>query len=151
VDRGQADIIVADLGRELGMPGLALNDEGMGILALDQGAAIVAIGYDKTAGTIDLMTCLAEVEPSPARSLAALRANFSSRGPGCEILAVDPSSGAFVLQRRYGGQDLVEGGLAGAVQGLLTRAEQWTRRLASLAGPGTTYSQPAPSGRGIRA
>ena len=35
--RQLAPLHQVDLGRELGMPGLALNDEGMGILALDQG------------------------------------------------------------------------------------------------------------------
>ena len=153
MDRGQADIVVADLGRELGIPALALNDDGMGILVLDESATVVAIGYNQVAGTLDLMTCLAEVESSPARSLAALRANFGSRGPGGETLAVDPTSGAFVLQRRYGGQDLVESGLAGAVRGLLAHAEQWTRQFASLAGPrsGASGNAARASGGGIRA
>jgi Tir chaperone protein (CesT). len=124
---------VADFGRELGIAGLALNDDGMAIFALDDGAAVVAIGFNKPAGALDLMVCLADVDPSPARSLAALRANFGSRGPGCETFATDPSSGAYVLQRRYVGPDLVEGGLAGAVHELLDGAQRWTARLNAIA------------------
>jgi hypothetical protein len=137
MDRGQSDIVVADLGLQLGIPGLALNDDGMGILSLDEGAVIVAIGFNKQAGSIDLMTCLDKVDASPARSVAALRANFGWDAPGCETLAVDPLTGAFVLQRRYFGQDLVDGGLAGAVQGLVAQAERWTRRLTSMADIGS--------------
>src|SRR5436190_22926273 len=103
MDRGQADIVVADLARHLGIAGLALDESGMGILALDESGVIVGFGYNPNAGTLDLMICLDKVEPSPARSLAALRANFGWSGEGCETLAVDPSTGAFILQRRYGG------------------------------------------------
>jgi hypothetical protein len=138
MDRGQADIIVADLGREMGISGLALNEEGMAFLVPDGSSSIVAFGYNQAAGTIDLMTCLAEVEPSPARSLAALRGNFGPRAPGGETLAIDPSSGAYVLQRRYFGADLIEGGLTGALQGLLASAGRWTAKL------GSTIAFPAP-------
>jgi len=62
-----------------------------------------------------------------------MRANFRWSGPGCETLAVDPTSGAFVLQRRYVGPDLLEGGLAGAVRELLAQAERWTGTLAAIA------------------
>jgi hypothetical protein len=138
MDRGQADIVVAEFGRALGISDLALNDDGMGILALDDSAAVVAFGFNQAAGALDLMICLADVDPSSARSLAALRANFGSWGPGCETLATDPSSGAYVLQRRYVGADLVEGGLAGAVHELLDGARRWTARLNAIAHLPTT-------------
>lgn len=146
MDRGQADIVVADLGRQLGIASLALDESGMGILALDESGMIVSFGYNPNAGTIDLMTCLDRVEPSPARSLAAMRANFGWSAAGCQTLAIDQSTGAFVLQRRYGGADLVEGGLAGAVEGLVAEAERWTQRLASIAD--RPSQDPAPQANG---
>jgi hypothetical protein len=131
LDRGQANVIVADLARETGIADLALDADGFGIVAFD--STIVGIGYNQTAGSLDLMTCLDDVEPSPARAVAAMRANFRWSGPGCETLAVDPKSGAFVLQRRYVGPDLVDGGLPGAMRELLAQAGRWTRTLNAIA------------------
>jgi hypothetical protein len=131
MDRGQADVIVADLAREVGIASLALDQEGFGIVAFD--STVIAIGYNKAAGSLDLMTCLDSVTPSPARAVEAMRANFRWTGAGCETLAVDPASGAFVLQRRYVGPDLLEGGLPGAVRELLAQAGHWTARLSAIA------------------
>jgi hypothetical protein len=151
VDRGQADIVVADLARHLGLGALALNDDGMAVLALDD-SIIVAVGYNQPAGSLDLMTCLDSVEPSPARRLAALKGNFGSK-PGGQTVAVDPATGAFVLQRRYFGQDLVEEGLAGAVQDLVEQAGRLSRRLSALAGPDKPGEHGDPHGQpfGLRA
>lgn len=134
MDRGQADVMVADLARETGIADLVLDAEGMGIVAFD--STIVAIGYNKVAGSLDLMTCLDQVTPSPARAVEAMRANYRWSGPGCETLAVDPGrGGAFVLQRRYVGPDLRDGGLPAAVRELLDRAEYWTEALTAIPDP----------------
>ena len=146
MNREQADIVVADLGRHLGIAGLALDESGMGILALEDGALVIAIGHNPRRGSIELMTCLADVEPSPARSLAALRGNFGLEKPGCETIGVDPASGAFVLQRRYLGQDLVEGGLIGALEGLVDNAKAWTRRLLAIHGGVADRKSAPPTG-----
>ena len=154
MERGQADIIVADLARETGIADLALDAEGFGIVAFD--SCIIAIGYNKTAGSLDLMTCLDRVTPSAARAVEAMRANFRWSGPGCETLAVDPASGAFVLQRRYVGPELLDGGLPGAVRELLAQAGRWTTRLTAIpdrAVPGDAGEDrhAMPPGGGLRA
>ena len=131
MDRGQADVIVADLARETGIADLALDAEGFGILAVD--SSIIAIGYNKQTGSLDLMTCLDGVVPSPARAVEAMRANFRWSGPGCETLAFDRASGSFVLQRRYVGPDLVDGGLPAAIRELVAQAGHWTERLGAVA------------------
>src|SRR4029078_12626064 len=123
MDRGQADIVVADLARETGIADLALDAEGFGIVAFD--SPIIAIGYNKTAGSLDLMTCLDRVTPSAARAGEAGRAKFRCSGPGCETLAVDPASGAFVLQRRYVGPELLDGGLPRAAREVAGAARRW--------------------------
>jgi hypothetical protein len=129
MDRGQADILVGDLAQQLGVPTLALDENGMCILAIDEGKVIVSIGYNRAAGSLDLMVCLDRVDPSPARVATALRANFERASGSAASLAAEPSTGAFVLQRRWFTPDLGDGGLPAAVLSFIDEAEAWTARL----------------------
>jgi hypothetical protein len=132
MDRGQADVLVSDLAKAMGIAELALDENGMGILSIEDGAIIVSIGYNQGAGSLDLMSCLDSVDPTPARIAAALAANFDNDIPGGAKLAAEPTTGAIVLQRRCAGTDLGPEGLPAVVSQFVDQAEAWTKRLLEI-------------------
>ena len=138
----------------MGIPALALDESGMCVLALEEGEerVIVSIGHNAAAGSIDLMACLGNVEPSPARVAEALAANFLS--PTASVsLAAEPSTGAFIVQRRYSGPDLGDGGLPAALIGFVDDAAAWAKRLGDVGDDGLDAIEtvaPARASPGIR-
>ena len=142
MDRAQADILVGDLAQHMGIPALALDENGMCIVTLGEreGGAIVSLGFNADAGSIDLMTCLADVDPTFERIVEALAANLGRAGGS--VLAAEPSTGAFVLQRRCSGPDLGDGGLPGALLAFVEEAKAWTHWLASI---GTAQTEAVPA------
>lgn len=152
MDRGQANVLVGDLATALGIPTLALDDDGMCILRLEEGeeSVIVSIGHNPGAGSLDLMACLSRVEPSPARVAAALRANFDA-GSGIS-LAAEGSTGAFIVQQRYFSPDLGDGGLPAAVSSFVDEAVAWTQQLLAVEGlDEEAGAAERPAAMGIRA
>jgi hypothetical protein len=151
MDRGQADVLLSDLAGQMGIPALKLDDNGMCVLSFDDGKTIVSIGFNARAGAIDLMACLDELTSSPDRVAEALFANFDT-GPRGLVVAAEPSTGALVVQRRYYGPDLGDGGLPGAVAAFVDDAEAWTRRLGAIEAEETVERPAVPSTPlGIRA
>jgi len=151
MDRRQADILVADLAAQLGSTALALDENGMCVLGIDNEKMMVSIGYNRAAGALELIASLNTVEPSPARIAAALMANFERPSGDAASLATEPSSGTFVLQRRWLTPDLGDGGLPGALLAFLTEADAWNKRLAEVADdPDPAARGPAPDA-GVRA
>lgn len=131
MDRGQADVLVGDLAKALGIPSLKLDDGGMCILALEEGPerVIVSIGHNAGANALDLMCCLDSVDPSPRRNAEALIANTDLPPGGAAILAAEPKTGAYIVQRRYFGPEFEDGGLPGAVADFVDDALAWAKRL----------------------
>jgi hypothetical protein len=135
MDRGQADALVADLGARLGLSGLALDEGGVATLTLGDSSMVLSIGHAPGgAGALDLMVSLEGVEATGARvAEAALSANFGWRAAGGgACFAVEPSSGALVLQRRCADEDGPR--LHDILENLLVAAETWAARLASAPG-----------------
>jgi hypothetical protein len=128
MERGQADVLVSDLATAMGIADLKLGDDGMCLLSFDESRIIVSIGFNARTGSLDLMSCLDEVTPSPAGVAAALQANFDSGASGL-VVAAEPSTGAIVVQRRYFSPDLGDGGLPAVVSAFVDDAEAWARRL----------------------
>ncbi len=133
MDRGRAEALVAELGQQLGIKGLALDRRGSCTLAIDDGAVIVTVGHNARTGSIDLMICLDEVEPSGTQLARVLAANFGWLDTAGATFALEPGSGALVLQRRCIGPELDHGGLHPVLAGLVATAEAWSRRLAAMA------------------
>ena len=131
MDRGQADILVGNLATALGIPSLKLDDGGMCVLALEEGPdrVIVSIGHNAGEKVLDLMCCLDSVDPSPRRNAEALIANADIPPGGAAILAAEPRTGAYVVQRRYFGPEFGDGGLPGAVADFVDDALAWAKRL----------------------
>jgi hypothetical protein len=129
MDRHQADALVSRLGDGLGIAELGLDDGGTCTLVIDNGAIIVSLGHNAAAGALDLMTCLDQIDPTPANLSRALQANFSWRGTGGATFAMEPGAGSFVLQRRLDGAEATQDGLKAALEALVAAAEAWTKRL----------------------
>jgi hypothetical protein len=134
MDSARAEALVAELGQQLGIEALALDKRGTCTLAIDEGALIVTLGHNARTGSIDLMVCLDEVEPSGLQLVRILGANFGWLETAGATFALEPGSGALVLQRRCLGQELEHGGLRRAVEALVATADGWSRRLAVMAG-----------------
>jgi hypothetical protein len=135
MDRGEAEGVVARLGEALGIAGLALDEGGICTLAIDDGAVIVSLGHNPAAGTLDLMICLDEVVPDAGLATRLLQANFGWRTTGGASFAVEPVSGAVVLQRRVGAAEAGGGGVIAALEALVATAQAWAARLGEAAAP----------------
>jgi hypothetical protein len=130
MDKRQADALIHELGERMGLPNLALDAAGTALIAIDDGVVIVTLGYNTTAGTIEMMTCLDDIPPSGTVLMDALSANFAWIGTNGASFAVDPGSDALVLQRSCNAADVANGGLFTALEALVRSAEAWSRRLA---------------------
>jgi hypothetical protein len=152
MDRAAADLHVAELGKRLGMPGLALGEDGMCILSIDDGVLLPTIGYNQRTGTLDVMICMDEAVPSGRQLYRLLAANFAwTRSEGATF-AVEPGSGALVVQRRCGPDDLAHG-LMPVLEGLTALATHWTKHLTEAEPNGPALSdglQASPMGGMIR-
>lgn len=133
MDRAQADLLVAELGRQLGIERLVLDEHGSCTLAIDEGAVIVSLGHSPQAGSIDLMVCFDEVEPSGPQLARLLAANFGWLATDGAAFALEPGSGALVVQRRWPGPNAGQGSLRSALESLVAVAEAWSRELARTA------------------
>jgi hypothetical protein len=153
MDRGQADVLVSDLAKGIGIPTLALDEGGMCILALEEGEerVVVSIGHNAGAGSLDLMCCLDSVEPSPRRNAEALIANADSPPGGAVTLAAEPKTGAYVIQRRYFGPEFDDGGLPGAVVSFVDDALAWAKRLNAIEDEPQPHEVPSLQGMNLRA
>jgi hypothetical protein len=128
MDRNQANALASRLGEAIGIADLALDEGGTCTLVIDNGAVIVSLGHNTAAGALDLMTCLDQVEPTPANLSRLLQANLGWRGSGGATFALDPTGGAVMLQRRIGDAEATEDGLKAALEGLVATTEAWIKR-----------------------
>ena len=131
MDKAQAQAAVGDLARELGMADASLGEAGHCLLAIDDGAVLVHLGYNPSAGAIDLMICLDEVTPSPADVARLMTANFAWVESAGATFALEPQSGALVVARRCNAADIGNSGLRRALEALVEVAETWSKRLAN--------------------
>lgn len=131
IDRTQADILIAELAQHLGISALKLTEEGTCTLVIDDGALIVSLGHNQRVGTVDLMICLDDVEPSAGCLNKAMRANFGWLGAEGASFAIESSSGALVLQRRCHESELGHGALPKILERFVEYARGWSRLLAA--------------------
>lgn len=129
MDRTQADAWISQLGGDLGIDELALDEAGVCSIALDEGAIIASLGYEPGRGTLHLMICLDEIVPAGAQLYELLSANFGWSQTDGGAFAVEPATGALVLQRRCSEHDMQLGGLYAVLAGMVAVAEHWARRL----------------------
>ena len=146
MDRSQADALVSELGEQLGIAGLALDESGSCTLAIDDGAVVLSLGHNPGASSIDLMICLDDIDTTRLQLRRVLLANFGWLTTAGASFALEPMSGALVLQRRCTAADLGHGGLRAVVESLVGSAEGWSKRLAALADSDGAGRPPEPEG-----
>lgn len=135
MDRTQADALIGELGGQLGIPELALDGDGIATLVLEGGGdgdggdagMVLSLGHSSRAGTLDLMVCLDGTVPAGAQLAEVLTANFAWQATDGACFALEPSSGALVLQRRCTAEDGPR--LRDLAEGLVAAAEAWAGRL----------------------
>ena len=130
MDQERASALVGELGELLGIPGVVLDESGMVTLVLGDAPRLVNLGFNAPAGTLDLMLCLDEVVPTASQLSRLMAANFGWTATLGAVLALEPTSGALVVQRRCG-EEVLSSGLVSVVEGLITVGEAWASRLAA--------------------
>jgi hypothetical protein len=128
MDRSQANAQISHLGQDLGLPDLALDEGGVCMITVGDDALVVSLGHD-AAGGVRVMVCLNDVTPAGAQLAELMAANFGGAQTEGGTFALAPVTGALVLQRRCGTDDLQAGGLTAVVVGLATAARAWRARL----------------------
>jgi len=131
MDRTQADAYISQLGNSLGLDGLALDADGLCMLALDGGVLLITLGYQPGTGGFNLMICLDEVVPTLAQLSELMSANFGWAQTDGGAFALEPVTGALALQRRCGDDEL-QAGLYPVIEGMVNVAERWRDRLLAV-------------------
>lgn len=126
MERTEADRLVAELGDRLGIAGLKLDGSGTCTLFIDEGKFIPTLGHNPGAGSIDMMVCIDDLVPNAAQLSSLMAANFGWTDGAC--FAVEPSSGALVVQRRCTPHQLGNG-LLPHLEALIGVAEAASTRL----------------------
>jgi hypothetical protein len=130
--REQANLLIAELGGQLGLADLALSGTGSVTLAVD-GSMMLAIRHDPDTGDIELSSALDAVTPSPARLARALSASFCWAEADGAVFGLDRMSGQLVLGRHCPGQSLDLAGLMTALDSLAKHTQAWTKILGDIA------------------
>jgi hypothetical protein len=144
IDRGGIELALADVARRFGLPGLSLDERGTGFTVND---VRIDLQPRERLGAIDVVAWLPPAPLSPARVSALLEANFCWQ-IGASF-ALEPMSGALVLQHRCPEDELANDGLPAAVERLVRQAIAWPRHLESI--EDTTAVGAAPDSGGMRA
>ena len=129
MDRAEADRAVKGLGEALEIANLSLDEGGRCRLSIDGGAVVVDLGHDPASGVIELAAALPAADPVEAQLARLLRANFNWRGTEGATFAIEPESGALVLQRRLTASEVDNGGLTAALEALVAAAASWAGQL----------------------
>ena len=133
MDATQAARHIADLGRQMGMDDdLQLNEDGVGILVVDDGRWVVAIGHHPAESGLRLMICVDDLLPTPEQALQLMRAHFCWSGSAGITFALEPGSGALVLQRQVSDAQLHATSLADIISALIDSAQAITASLGNM-------------------
>jgi len=127
MDKQQADSLVAEFGKQLGLPDLALADAGC--WATFDGPVTVGFAFDPESGTMTLEARLDGVDLDPDRMKRAMAANFCWMDTGGAVFGLDRLGDQLVLRRRLPAASLDLAGLRSAVEALVIYTRAWTNRL----------------------
>jgi hypothetical protein len=125
--RAKADVLIAELATTLGIPELALDEDGTLALDMDD-RFLVTLGLDEPARALVLMAPILGTEgPKPRAFLEeALVGNFMWQATLGATLAIDETSGAMVLHRRLPLDGLAIPDLEQAVEAFVNATEAWS-------------------------
>ncbi|MBL6080016.1 type III secretion system chaperone [Belnapia sp. T18] len=122
---------VTQLGEALGIGTLILDEDGLCILAVSDGGLIPTIGWNANGRTLDVMICL-DLEPKDSELRMLMAENFAWDAAAGAVFALEPQTGALVIQRRCTSTDL-EHGLLPVLDILIDLAESCTARFSAPA------------------
>lgn len=145
-DRRTVDGLVSDLGRALGLDGLALDDGGRLRIKLDEIEVLLAFDAEDNALWLasDLGRIPASLRGDMLSRLLAANLLASARGP---TFAIDSDTGAVVAMSELLDAQLDYGDLEAALLAHVGEAERWS---AAIAG-GAVPAAPAERAQGIGA
>ena len=144
IDAPYVNTALRELASSIGMSELALDERGGCAFAVDDGALRLELQFEPRIGALDLTLWLDRIKLSATRMHAMLAANFCWQGAQGAAFAIEPMSGALVLQQRCFENDLAHGGLRSAVERLVQHARAWPSYLASIDAKTPAVPQGAP-------
>ena len=133
MDKQQADLLIAEFGKQVGLPSLALAGNGS-CGATFTGNVTVSIAFDLDAGAVSLESRLVGVDLNPDCMKGAIAANFCWVETAGAIFGVDRLRKQLVLRRRVSAVGMDVAGLVDAVQALVVHTRAWTNRLSPAEG-----------------
>jgi hypothetical protein len=149
MDINQAQQWIDQLGRQLGIAGMALDKDGVCTLGLD-GRWIVVIGHHAGEGGLRLMLCIDDLLPTPDQLARLMKAHFAWRETAGISFALS-ADGALVLQQQVSDTQLSAVNLADTLAALVDAAENWVARLSAPAEPGEPVADIDVQRFGVRA
>jgi hypothetical protein len=142
-DQDNAQQVIGEFGRSIGIDDLALDEEGYCCLAIDRDL-IVNIELDADGGRLVLYSMVGQPGPDRAAALEMLmQANYLGQGTGGAILGAQPETGAIVLSCALPADRLDLPAFNGALERFVNTAEDWMRRLAGPAPAAAAEAAPA--------
>lgn len=133
--------LLDELGRRIGLEGLALDDEGHASLGLDE--IFVSLDVQEEAGQLLLSTSLGQPGGDSAQLYGRmLDANFLGVGTAGATLARSPGSGTIVLWQALPREELEISRFEQRLQSFVDIAEAWTAAIGE-AGDAAVPEEPA--------
>lgn len=127
--------LVDDLGGQMGLDGLTLDEQGSASLEID--SVVLNVDADDDGRTLVLHAWVGDAprrdETSPEFYETLLRANFFNLGTGGATLGMDRELGYVALVQRVAVAEKSAADLLAVVEQFVNFAEGWTRRVAELA------------------
>jgi hypothetical protein len=133
--------LLDEFGRTAGLGRVALNDEGVCRLVLDEDLTVdveVAPEASRAAGSFFLHAVAGRLpagDGDPGLLKELLAANLFGRDTGGATLALDPDLGEVVLLRELGAEATDYGTFAAALERFVNALDRWRGRLAKGAAP----------------
>ena len=120
----EAETLISDFGRSIGIEGLVFDEFGCCMLAFDDDI-IVNIAHEKANKRILFFAYIGSVDGSAAPYRTLLKANFYWRGTGGATLSIDQDDGAICLTKPFGAQELSPTKLTTELENFISNIEKW--------------------------
>jgi hypothetical protein len=123
MDATQAARQIAELARQMGMDDVELDEDGTALLVVDEGLWVVAIGHHPGEAGLRLVICADNLLPTPEQAVQLMKTHFSWGDSAGITFALEPDSGALVLQRQVSDAQLAAETLSAIVTAMIDSAE----------------------------
>lgn len=144
--QNEAAGLLAALGQQVGIAGLALDEAGCCVLAFDD--VVLHFEADEQSGRLFLYAGLGDAPDRLAEAFyrELLAANLMWQGTGGATLSLDPDGRRFVLGHAVPVDRITEVDFVATVERFVDIAETWRRRIAEAGSQPAGPIEPAPAG-----